>query len=300
MAAYGAMVPRARNSPVGLSMLWTSLVKDQKLLASLAVAFTGIGIYTTRQISSKEVREQVRLWYHPEMKKAASKKLGDASDQPTRIKKSSGAAIDERFFKRLSLILRILLPSWHCKEVLLLLTQCSVLVARSLLSLRVARLGGDGLKAVLDRNSKKFYIVLADFFVTGLAASVINSALKYLTNSITISFRQRLTRYVHNMYMVDHSYYKAAVLRVGNLDNADQRIVEDLNQFCGTAADLFARTFKPALDVTLASYRMSTNMGWKGLTLLYTYFLASGLVVRRLSPPFAKYIGEIAKREVLK
>ena len=35
------------------------------------------------------------------------------------------------------------------------------------------------------------------------------------------------------MYLVDNSYYKAAVLRLGNLDNADQRIVEDLNQFCG-------------------------------------------------------------------
>jgi ATP-binding cassette subfamily D (ALD) protein 3 len=43
------------------------------------------------------------------------------------------------------------------------------------------------------------------------------------------------------------------VLRVGNLDNADQRIVEDLNQFCATASDLFGRTFKPLLDVVLST-----------------------------------------------
>ena len=48
-------------------------------------------------------------------------------------------------------------------------------------------------QAVLDRNAKLFGIVMADFFVSGLAASVINSALKYLTNSITVAFRQRLT-----------------------------------------------------------------------------------------------------------
>jgi ATP-binding cassette subfamily D (ALD) protein 3 len=70
------------------------------------------------------------------------------------------------------------------------------------------------------------------------------------------------------------------VLRVGNLDNADQRIVEDLHQFCATAADLWSRTFKPALDVLMATSRMSENMGWKGLALLYTYFAFSGTVVR--------------------
>jgi len=37
-------------------------------------------------------------------------------------------------------------------------------------------------------------------------------------------------RYVHDKYLENDNYYKAAVLRVGNLDNADQRIVEDLNQ----------------------------------------------------------------------
>ncbi|KAK3272717.1 hypothetical protein CYMTET_18999, partial [Cymbomonas tetramitiformis] len=96
--------------------------------------------------------------------------------------------------------------------------------------------------------------------------------------------------YVHTKYLEGNSYYKAAVLRQGNLDNADQRIVEDLNKFCSTAADLFSRTFKPALDVVLSTMRMGETMGYKGLAILYSYFLLSGSLVRAVSPAFPKYI----------
>jgi hypothetical protein len=37
-------------------------------------------------------------------------------------------------------------PRWNCKETFLLLTQLTVLVSRTMLSLRIARLGGDGLQ----------------------------------------------------------------------------------------------------------------------------------------------------------
>jgi hypothetical protein len=52
------------------------------------------------------------------------------------------------------------------------------------------------IQAVLQRSWKGFGVVLADFFVSGLSAAVVNSALKYLTNSITVAFRQRLTQCV--------------------------------------------------------------------------------------------------------
>ena len=116
---------------------------------------------------------------------------------------------------------------------------------------------------------------------------MVNSALKYLTNSITVAFRRRLTAYVHERYLADRAYYRAGVLRVGNLDNADQRIAEDLNQFCHTAADLFGRTFKPLLDVVLSTARMGENMGYGGLAVLYSYFFASGAVIRAVSPRLA-------------
>jgi len=111
------------------------------------------------------------------------------------------AAVDATFVKRMAFILRIVVPSVTSKEAMLLAIQSLMLISRSFISLRIARKGGDGLQAVMERSWKKFFLVLGDFFVSGVAASVVNSALKYLTNSITVAFRQRLTTYVHCRYL---------------------------------------------------------------------------------------------------
>ena len=149
----------------------------------------------------------------------------------------------------------------------------------------------------MERSWNHFLFVLADFYVCGIAASVVNSSLKYLTNSITVNFRHNLTKHVHEKYLSNRQYYKHAVLRKGNLDNADQRITDDLNMWCATSADLFSRTFKPLLDVILSTKRMSESMGYKGLTILYSYFFFSGHVIRFFSPPFSDYIQETQKKE---
>ena len=51
------------------------------------------------------------------------------------------------------------------------------------------------LQAVLEHSWRNFSLVMMDFFMSGVGAAVVNSALKYLTNSITVAFRQRLTLY---------------------------------------------------------------------------------------------------------
>ena len=77
---------------------------------------------------------------------------------------------------------------------MLLAIQTVMLVTRSFISLRsLARAatacGGHG------EVMEEVFMVLGDFFVSGVAASVVNSALKYLTNSITVAFsRAHLVR----------------------------------------------------------------------------------------------------------
>jgi len=292
----------ANNSLI--SEILSKLTKDKKIMISLAVSLSGVAIYSAAQLKSSEVTHQMIEWQHhkEEKKDGRSEGTTDGKLKPKGTLKAKGrghqtTAMDARFFKRLLFILRIVIPSWNSKESFLFVVQFGVLLSRSLLSLRMAKIGGDGLQAVVEKSWRNFFLILADFFLTGVGSALVNSALKYLTNNITTAMRENLTNYVHDKYLEENSYYKAAILRVGNLDNADQRIVEDLNQFCVTAADLFSRTFKPALDVVLSTVRMSHHMGWKGLSIMYTYFLCSGTIVRALSPPFSKYISEIQKRE---
>ena len=84
------------------------------------------------------------------------------------------AAVDATFLKRMAFILRIVIPGITSREAMLLAIQTVMLVTRSFISLRIARKGGDGLQAVMERSWKKFFMVLGDFFVSGVAASVVN------------------------------------------------------------------------------------------------------------------------------
>jgi len=298
--------------------------KDRRLCVSLSLGMCGLAYYTIQNTSQPKLvsqfaaarteakaRAAARAAKRRDRKKKIASAAPGASDDaaaiatttpakppaPARPHARKQAAVDGTFVKRMAFILQIVVPSLNSKEAALLAIQTLLLVSRSFISLRIARKGGDGLQAVMEHSWKKFGIVLGDFFVSGVAASVVNSALKYMTNSISLSFRQRLTTYVHQRYLSDQAYYRAAVLRVGNLDNADQRIADDLNQFCHTASDLFSRTFKPLLDVILSTMRMGENMGYGGLVVLYSYFLFSGAVIRAVSPPFSEYIARSQKLE---
>ena len=288
------------------SRVYDSYKKDKKLCYTFLVALSGVTALVVHETNAPTglMRNNSSLLgdfkkNSKQMKQKKQNKDDAVTTTTTMMKKKerSSAAVDKQFMNNLAQLGKIVLPSWRCKSVFLLSTQTVMLISRSYISLRIARKGGEGLQAVMERSWNHFLFVLADFYVCGIAASVVNSSLKYLTNSITVNFRHNLTKHVHEKYLSNRQYYKHAVLRKGNLDNADQRITDDLNMWCATSADLFSRTFKPLLDVVLSTKRMSESMGYKGLTILYSYFFFSGHVIRFFSPPFSNYIQETQKKE---
>jgi len=259
--------------------------KHQRRLGLLtATGLAGCTLIVSRQLLAKSSAGSVVLPDQPEQRSAAARE-------------KRTPAVDARFLKRLLFLLRIVVPSWHSEEALMLGTQAALLVSRSLLSLRMARLGGVGLRAVVNRSRADFSVALADFFLSGAAAAFVNSGIKWLTNCNTVAWRLRLTRHVHSRYLARRNFYHAAVLRAGGLDCADARIVEDLHTFCREMAELFTRTFKPALDVVLNTRRLAANTGYAGILTLYAYFLASGGAVRALSPPIPRLVAQGAALE---
>lgn len=202
--------------------------------------------------------------------------------------------VDDVFFRRLRRLLPVLVPGWRSKESILLASQTAMLVARSLLSIHISELMGEGLVAVMQRSPWLFTKTLSDFLVSGLLASVANSSLKYMGNLMAAWFRENLTKDVHRRYMANDNYYRAGVLAVGEqrLDNLDQRIVSDLNNFTKTLADLYSRTFKPALDLILCTNTMARSLGIKGPLIMYSYFIFSQIGLRAVSPPLAKMVAQ--------
>eukprot|EP00493_Phyllostaurus_siculus_P022437 UN22769 len=126
------------------------------------------------------------------------------------------------------------------KEMLSLITQFLLLVTRSLISVRITNAFGQMLQAVSNRKINKFTKTMIGFMLSGILAAFVNSCLKHMDNAITLYFRKRLTRKVHGLYLLNRNYYQLSSST--KIDNPDQRITQDIQQFCKSFSDPYSHT----------------------------------------------------------
>ncbi|KAF2006687.1 peroxisomal ABC transporter-like protein [Amniculicola lignicola CBS 123094] len=195
-------------------------------------------------------------------------------------------------------LLNIMIPRWNSKETGLLISHSVFLMLRTYLSLVVARLDGEIVRDLVAGNGKAFLWGIAKWLGVGTFSSYTNAMIKFLQSKVSISFRTRLTRYIHDLYLNDHlNYYKLANLDGGVGQGADQFITQDLTLFCASAASLYSSLGKPLVDLCVFNYQLYRSLGPLALSgLLANYFLTA-TILRRLSPPFGKLKAVEGRRE---
>ena len=124
---------------------------------------------------------------------------------PTNIKPGLNIAFLHQFLSLMS----IMVPRWRSKESGLLATHAVFLLARTYLSLVVARLDGEIVRDLVAGKGKAFLLGICKWLAIGSVSSYTNSMIKFLQSKISIAFRTRLTRYIHDLYLSpDLAYYK--------------------------------------------------------------------------------------------
>ncbi|KAI1251850.1 hypothetical protein MGN70_006420 [Eutypa lata] len=186
-------------------------------------------------------------------------------------------------------LMSIMIPRWTSKEAGLLVSHGAFLMLRTYLSLVVARLDGEIVRDLVAGNGRLFLWGIVKWCGLGGFASYTNSMIKYLESKVSIAFRTRLTRYIHDLYLNDNlNYYKLSNLDGGVGQGADQFITQDLTLFCASAANLYSSLGKPFVDLCVFNYQLYRSLGPLALTgLLSNYFLTAS-ILRRMSPPFGK------------
>jgi len=190
------------------------LAHNKGILTLIGTGLVGLALITLREmrsINTTAYRNKVQADKEAKEAKAAGITVKDAA-QAKKWNAPASVAVNSTFIRRLLYILKIIIPGPLSKEFFIIVTQTFMLIARTLLSIRMAQLGGDGISAVMERSWKLFAVSLCDFGFSGVLAAIVNSALKYLSNLLSIYCRQRLTRHVHEAYLKNRNYYKAAVL----------------------------------------------------------------------------------------
>ncbi|MCJ1361771.1 hypothetical protein MMC16_000871 [Acarospora aff. strigata] len=235
-----------------------------------------------------------RLFLHPP--RAAG--LGDGQIAPQVPPPRTKPGLNLAFLHQFLSLLSIMIPRWSSKETGLLVSHGVFLMLRTYLSLVVARLDGEIVRDLVAANGKGFMWGIVRWCGIGGFASYTNAMIKFLQSKVSIAFRTRLTRYIHDLYLNDNlNYYKLSNLDGGVGQGADQFITQDLTLFCASAASLYSSLGKPFVDLCVFNYQLFRSLGPLALTgLLSNYFLTATLL-RRLSPPFGKLKAVEGRRE---
>lgn len=197
-----------------------------------------------------------------------------------------------RFLNQMNVLSKILMPSIFDKNSILLSMQIFFLVMRTWLSLFVARLDGQIVRDIIAGNVKKFLVDLLIWFLIAMPASYTNSAIKFLQRKLSLNFRVRLTRYVHDMYLdkrlafyklVFDTKSKSSVIR--NIDNS---ITNDITRFSDAVCSVFANIAKPVIDLVFFSVYLRDNLGALGVAGIFANYFITGYILRRYTPPLGK------------
>lgn len=248
-------------------------------------------IYPTKPTSFDAHR---RLFLNPP--RAARLLDGQPASQvpPPNIKPGLNIAFLHQFLSLLS----IMIPHWNSKESGLLLSQGVFLLLRTYLSLVVTRLDGEIVRDLVAGNGRGFLWGIVKWCGIGGFASYTNAAIKFLQSKVSIAFRTRLTRYIHDLYLHDNlNYYKVLNLDGGIGQGIDQYICNDITLFTNSAASLYSNMGKPLVDLCVFNYQLFRSLGPLGVTGLLANYIITATALRRLSPPFGKLKAVEGRRE---
>ena len=205
--------------------------------------------------------------------------------------------INKRFWKQFSAIWAVIVPRINCKEVGLLLLHFLFLIARTLLSVVVARIDGRIVRDLVSANGKGFLRGLLYWIAIAIPASYTNSVIRFMQAKISIAFRTRLIRYIHDLYLNDNlAYYKVPNLDAG-IQGVDQFITTDVTKFCDIAASILSNLGKPTIDMVVFNYQLFKSLGSLATCLILCNYVGTAWILRRVSPSFGKLAAREARLE---
>lgn len=197
-------------------------------------------------------------------------------------------AIDHLFFKRLHFLLKLLFPSWRSKETGLLVSFTVILIIRTVLSLVVADLDGRIVASLVRGQKTAFFRNVMLWMGIAVPAVFTNSMITYLSSSLSVAFRVRLTDYIQHRYLQNLTFYKLTNLD-DRVKNADQLITVDVQLFSRALATLYGNIALPLLDVLLYNYQLMRSVGAETMIVTTTIIRVTAVLLQKLTPPFGQY-----------
>lgn len=117
---------------------------------------------------------------------------------------------------------------------------------------------------------------------------ILYQQIRFLQSKMALSFRTRLTRYAHDLYLSSNQNFYKLINLDTRITAADQFLTADIAKFCDSLSSLYSNISKPALDLILFNYQLGKSIGKFGSMGLIINYLITGWILRQITPAFGK------------
>ncbi|KAI0031943.1 ABC transporter transmembrane region 2-domain-containing protein, partial [Vararia minispora EC-137] len=207
-------------------------------------------------------------------------------------------SLDKAFLRQLFALIRIAIPGLRSRETLDVLLHSAFLVLRTVLSLAVARLDGMIVRDLVSADGSGFLKGLGLWFALAVPSTYTNSMIRHLQSKLALRFRERLTRYTHDLYLSSQPhlrYYR--ISSEGGLDGIDQYLTSDIEGWSESLAGLYGNLLKPSFDLFLFTAQLSSTLGVRGTAALFVNYYITARILRAVTPAFGRLAAVEARLE---
>lgn len=169
-------------------------------------------------------------------------------------------------------------------------TVTAVIVLRTLLQDRIAKLNGRSVDLVLRQDLRGFMFLIGQSVLQSAASAILAPSLRHVADMLALTWRSRLTNAILGRYLRGHTPYTVSQLH--NFKQIDQSITRDVDRLSNDLAALVPTLVKPVTDIAWFSLQLWRLTGPRGALILYSYAIVGYGCLRLVTPDFASLLND--------
>ena len=169
-------------------------------------------------------------------------------------------------------------------------TVTAVIVLRTLLQDRIAKLNGRSVDLVLRQDLRGFVMLIGQSVLQSAASAILAPSLRHVADMLALTWRSRLTDAILDRYLRGHGPYTVSQLQ--NFKQIDQSVTRDVDRLSNDLAALVPTLVKPVTDIAWFSLQLWRLTGPRGALILYSYAVIGYGCLRLVTPDFATLLND--------
>ena len=221
-----------------------------------------------------------------------------SSKQRSSSEKRQDSGFDLLFVRRLGTILGILYRGTqeNALGIVATLLLLGLSVGQTYIVSFTGKINGNFYQAIAEQDVDGFVKVLKQSVLVITLSAVLYTALNTLSSFLAWCWRRTLVRHALNRYYNNLVYYKISMIDT-RIDNPDQRIAQDIDQFCTTLSVILQNCATAPLVLIQYTVLVVNNISWYAPLIIFGYFFVGAVINKLITSPTSRAVFRQEKLE---